>query len=147
MDIKGAYLNGTLKETIYMWQPNGYEDDTNHVCKLIKTLYGLKQSGHKWNTEFDNKIKKHRFKCLRSEPYAYTQSENNKIVIITIWVDDLLLFANSAEAMERIKRDIHNEWKVTDLGKPTKIVGVEINQIPDQISISQKQNILKIPNK
>jgi len=44
MDIKGAYLNGTLKEYIYMHQPEGYEDDTNHVCLLIKTLYNLKQA-------------------------------------------------------------------------------------------------------
>ena len=44
MDVKGAYLNGTLKERIYMKQPEGFEDDTNHVCLLKKTLYGLKQS-------------------------------------------------------------------------------------------------------
>jgi Reverse transcriptase (RNA-dependent DNA polymerase) len=45
MDVKGAYLNGILKERIYMHQPEGYEDQTGRVCELIKTLYGLKQSG------------------------------------------------------------------------------------------------------
>jgi len=45
MDIKGAYLNGQLKETVYMCQPEGYEDMTGWVCKLVKTLYGLKQLG------------------------------------------------------------------------------------------------------
>ena len=45
MDIKGAYLNGILQETVYMKQPEGFEDGTGRVCKLIKTLYGLKQSG------------------------------------------------------------------------------------------------------
>jgi len=45
MDVKGAYLNGQLKETVYMHQPKGYEDTTGQVCKLVKTLYGLKQSG------------------------------------------------------------------------------------------------------
>ena len=74
MDIKGAYLNGTLKETIYIKQPNGYKDGTKCICKLIKTLYGLKQSGRKWNAEFDSKMKKHGFRCLRSEPCAYTRS-------------------------------------------------------------------------
>jgi hypothetical protein len=49
MDVKGAYLNGTLKEKVYMCQPEGFDNGTGRVCKLIKTLYGLKQSGHKWN--------------------------------------------------------------------------------------------------
>jgi len=58
MDVKGAYLNGILKETIYMHQPNGFEDGTNRICHLIRTLYGLKQSGRKWNAEFNKKMKK-----------------------------------------------------------------------------------------
>jgi hypothetical protein len=45
MDIKGAYLNGDLKEEIYMNQPEGFDDGTSRLCHLIKTLYGLKQSG------------------------------------------------------------------------------------------------------
>ena len=51
MDVKGAYLNGTLKETIYMRQPEGFEDGSGKVCHLKKTLYGLKQSGCEWNVE------------------------------------------------------------------------------------------------
>ena len=64
MDVKGAYLNGTLKERIYMCQLEGYEDDTNRVCLLIKTLYGLKQAGREWNIEFDNKVKKTQFHSI-----------------------------------------------------------------------------------
>jgi len=56
MDIKGAYLNGHLKETIYMKQPEGFSDGTDCICQLIKTLYGLKQSGREWNIEFNNKM-------------------------------------------------------------------------------------------
>ena len=61
MDVKGAYLNGELKETVYMRQPEGYEDNTGRVCELVKTLYGLKQSGQEWNKEFDEKLKKFGF--------------------------------------------------------------------------------------
>ena len=53
MDVKGAYLNGTIKEQIYMKQPEGYDDGTGHICHLIKSLYGLKQTGHKWNNELN----------------------------------------------------------------------------------------------
>jgi Reverse transcriptase (RNA-dependent DNA polymerase) len=62
MDIKGAYLNGILQETIYMRQPEGCEDGTDWVCKLLKMLYSLKQSGRKWNIQLDMKLKGHRFK-------------------------------------------------------------------------------------
>jgi hypothetical protein len=57
LDIKGAYLNGVLKEKVYMRQPEGYEDDTGRIAELLKTLYGLKQSGREWNIEFDTKMK------------------------------------------------------------------------------------------
>jgi reverse transcriptase-like protein len=56
MDIKEAYLNGTLKETIYMNQPKGFNNRTNYVCQLLKTLYSLKQSGREWNQELDHKM-------------------------------------------------------------------------------------------
>ena len=61
MDIKGAYLNRILQEKVYMQQPEGFEDGTDQLCELVKTIYGLKQSGHEWNREFDNKIKKFGF--------------------------------------------------------------------------------------
>jgi len=53
MDVKGAYLNGILKEGVYMHQPEGLEDGTGKICLLVKTLYGLKQSGCKWNIQFN----------------------------------------------------------------------------------------------
>ena len=56
MDMKGAYLNSYLSEKIYMKQSDGYDDGTGHVCQLIKTLYGLKQAGHKWNCVLDKHL-------------------------------------------------------------------------------------------
>ena len=71
MDIKGVYLNGILQETVYMKQPEGFEDGTGRVCKLIKTLYGLKQSGREWNKELDEKLRSHGYKRLISDSCAY----------------------------------------------------------------------------
>lgn len=62
------------------------------------------------------------------------------------WVDDLLLFASSAEASERVKSDLRSEWEITDLGEPSKIIGIEITRDKNSITISQKkyiENILK----
>jgi hypothetical protein len=144
MDVKGAYLNGILKETLYMRQPDGFDDGSGRVCQLKRTLYGLKQSGREWNVEFNTKMRGRGYKRLRADPCVYTRSDKDKIRIVTVWVDDLLLFANSEDTMKEIKNDIHTEWETTDMGDPTKIVGIEITQSASTISISQKKGIQRI---
>lgn len=141
MDIKGAYLNGILQEKIYMRQPEGYEDGTDQVCELVKTLYGLKQSGCKWNREFDSKIRSFSFHRLKTDPCVYIKRDADGVSIITVWVDDLLLFASSDQHMQRMKEDIRSQWEATDMGEPTKIVGVEITLTEDSIKISQQKYI------
>jgi hypothetical protein len=144
MDVKGAYLNGTLKECVYMHQPEGYEDGTDRVCLLIKTLYGLKQARQEWNAEFDNKVRKHGFTQLLSDPCVYIRCDHKEIAIITVWVDDLLLFASSEETMTEMKDNLKSEWQMTDLGEPSKIVGIEITIDDRSVTISQKKYIENI---
>ena len=64
MDVKRTYLNGILKEKVYMKQPKGYDDGTGRVCLLIKTIYGLKQSRREWNIELNEKLKQFGFEPL-----------------------------------------------------------------------------------
>lgn len=147
MDIKGAYLNSTLKEEVFMWQPEGYTDNSDWVCRLIKTLYSLKQSGCEWNIELDTKLKKHDFDHLKSDPCTYVKRCKQNLAIITVWVDDLLLFTTTRELMNGMKNNIKAEWETTDLGEPTKIVGIEITQGDGIITISQKRYIESILKK
>src|SRR5258708_18227987 len=144
MDVKSAYLNGYLKEAVYMQQTEGFDDGTNCVCLLVKTLYGLKQSGHEWNIEFDKKICQKGFICLRADPCTYIKRKNDEVAIITIWVDDLLLFAGSNQIMNEMKNDLRSQWEVTDLGEPSKIIGIEITRSDDMITISQKRSMESI---
>jgi len=81
------------------------------------------------------------------DPCVYIHTRDGETAIVTVWVDDLLLFADSAEVMERMKNDIRTEWEVTDMGEPTKIMGIEISQTPETISISQKKSIQTILEK
>src|SRR5260370_40912657 len=144
MDVKGAYLNGYLKETVYMRQPEGFNDGTNHVCLLVKMLYGLKQSGHEWNIEFDKKICQKGFISLQVEPCAYIKRKNDEVAIITIWVDNLLLFAGSNQIMNEMKKDLHSQWEVTNLGEPSKIISIKITRSDNAITISQKRSVESI---
>ena len=108
MDIKGAYLNGRIKEEIYMKQPNGYDDGTNHLCRLIKSLYGLKQAGREWNIEFNQQLKSHGWNPSMVDPCAYFRKTTEGIEIIVVWVDDLLLFASNKELMAKMKSELQS---------------------------------------
>src|SRR5258705_10428500 len=147
MDVKGAYLNGTLQEEVYMQQPDRFDDGTKRVCRLQKTLYGLKQSGREWNKELDRRLKSKGFNNLRADPCAYIHRDGDELEIITVWVDDLLLFATNNKVMRHLGDDIKALFNVTDLGEPTKIVGIEITHRENSITISQPQYIESILRK
>jgi len=137
MDVKGAYLNGILKENVYMRQPEGFSDGTTRVCLLQKTLYGLKQSGREWNKELDRRLKEKEFTNLWSDPCAYIQRDGIDFKIIAVWVDDLLLFTSSTPIMRYLKDELNATFDLTDLGEPSRIVGIEITIHDDSITISQ----------
>jgi len=147
IDVKGAYLNGILKENVYMRQPEGFGDGTNRVCWLQKTLYGLKQSGREWNKELDRRLKVKGFNNLQLDPCAYIRRNGDNLEIITVWVDDLMLFATSDSVMEHLAEDLESTFDVTDLGEPSKIVSIEITHRRNSITISQPQYVDSILRK
>ena len=126
MDMKGAYLNGLLSEKVYMRQPKGYDDGTGHACHLIKTLYGFKQAGQEWNRKFDKQLHDKGFKWLKSDPCAYVCGKAKDLSIITVWVDNLLLFTNMNKIMAQVKTNLNSMFELTNMGDPSKIVGIEI---------------------
>ena len=107
-------------------QPHGFTDGTNRVCRLVKTLYGLKQSGREWNQEFNSKLTGRRFRRTQSDPCVYVRKDKHHTEIITVWVDDLLLFTDTEKRMKNLKSELGELFEVTDLGEPSKIVGIEM---------------------
>jgi len=133
-----------LRQHVYMRQPKGYSDGTGRICLLIKTLYGLKQASREWNIELDTKLRRCGYVHLRSDPCIYIWQVGEDFAIITVWVNDLLLFAIMVILMEKMKTDIKSEWEVMDLGDPKKIVGIEITMGEDLITISSSKYIESI---
>ena len=130
-----------------MKQPDGYEDGTGCICYLKKTLYGLKQARHEWNKEFNRQIHTKGFHQLRSDPCAYIRRNKEDLSIITVWVDDLLSFTNSDKEKAHTKKDLESMFKLIDMGEPSKIVGIEISQGKDSITISQTKYVESILQK
>ena len=96
MDVKTDFLNGYLEESIYMMQPKGFmaKGQQKKVCKLLKSIYGLKQASRSWNLRFDETIKIYGFEQNVDEPCVYKYIKQKKVVFLVLYVDDILLIEN-----------------------------------------------------
>lgn len=127
MDIKGAYLNGNLSEKIYMRQPKGCEDGTERVCRLLYTLYGLKQSGREWNKILKQfLVDEAGYTQLIKEHGLFYRSDSTGYNIIAVWVDDFLIASTDNMRLEKAKQQIGNKWQSTDLGEPKMLLGIQL---------------------
>lgn len=126
VDIKGAYLNGTLKEDVYIKQPPGFDDGTGRVLKLNWTIYSLKQSGREWNNELDATLKKLGFTLLLADQCVYFRRENSELAILGIHVDDITICANNLDLITCTENELEAHYKITRLGDAPKLLGMEI---------------------
>ena len=106
MDVKTAFLNGELDEEIYMDQPLYFESkgQERKVCKLKRSIYGLKQASRQWNIKFHHAVLKDGFKMMEENHCVYLKHSNNCFVILSLYVDDILLVGNNKEMIDIAKR-------------------------------------------
>lgn len=130
MDIKAAYLHGTLEDEVYMTQPEGYvlPGRENLVCRLQKSIYGLKQSGKIWNDCLNKVLVGLGLKGATADPCIYYNHERN--VIVGVYVDDLLI-TGDLEGIRNLKREIMNNFNAKDLGNAKRILAMNIKQETD----------------
>ncbi|GJT43758.1 retrotransposon protein, putative, ty1-copia subclass [Tanacetum coccineum] len=105
MDVKTAFLNVHLSEEVYMEQPEGFVNPKypNHVCKLKRSIYGLKQASRQWNKRFDNEIKKFGFTQNPDETCVYLKASGSYVAILILYVDDILLMGNNIPMLQDVK--------------------------------------------
>lgn len=147
MDVKTAFLNGILKEDIYMEVPNGIVSKPNQICKLNKALYGLKQASRCWYERFDHVIKNIGFESSKVDPCLYILNKNNidENVYIILHVDDLLLITKCIKNMQYYKNCLMKSFEMTDLQEIKLFLGIRIERNKDKISLDQStylQNVL-----
>ena len=100
MDVKKAFLNRELDEEVYMIQPEGFTStDESKVCRLQRSIYGLKQASQSWNIHFDRTIKTYDFIKNEEEPCIYKWANGPVVVFLVLYVDDILLIGNDVPAL------------------------------------------------
>ena len=149
MDVVTAFLNGNLDEDIYMSQPDGYvrPGEEHLVCKLKKSLYGLKQSSRCWNRALSDYLESLGFAQSSADPCVYVKS-SDPMVIIAVYVDDLPILAKTEADMTNVKNCLASQFKMKDLGEFRYCLGVSAEWSGDRSSLwlHQKQfvqNLIK----
>lgn len=128
MDAITAFLQGELQEEIYMRQPEYYNDGTNKVCRLRKSIYGLKQASRVWNLKLRGVLLSAGYKSSQMDPCIFYQINGNDMIFIAIYVDDVLYFTNSKELKASLQRILTAEFKMKDLGEAECCVGLRITR-------------------
>ena len=129
MDVTTAFLNSELDQVIYMKQPEGFAADGQEhlVCRLKKSLYGLKQSSRCWNQVLDAQLKGMGFQQSQSDPCVYT-SKKDGLFIIAVYVDDILLCAKSEETIAQVKQDLEKCFQLKDMGELHYFLGINVKR-------------------
>lgn len=148
IDIKGAYLNGELTpdEVIYMRQPPGfpYPDASGKVLRLLKTIYGLKQSGRRWYQKLTSILTELLgfSRCNVDQAVFYRRNEDS-IVVMGVHVDDCTIAAYPPELIVEVKEKMGTKVEVTDLGELHWLLGIEVTRDRNShaLRLSQKSYI------
>jgi transposase InsO family protein len=126
MDVVTAFLAAPLQEEIYMEQPEGFEIGKDMVCRLLRSLYGLKQSARVWNQRIREFLKSIGFQQTYSDPCVFVNPQTG--IILAIWVDDLLIFAKDKKGMNDVKAALKDEYEMKDLGELQYFVGIQVHR-------------------
>ncbi|KIJ41161.1 hypothetical protein M422DRAFT_172542 [Sphaerobolus stellatus SS14] len=145
MDVKTAFLNRDLKEEIYMNLPPGFRKP-GVIWKLKKGLYGLKQASREWYKKLCTEFESMGFRRCNSNHAVFIKDDNGIRVVVAVYVDDLLIFSSSIEAVKKVKKDLKGKFEMTDLGEAHWILGMEItrDRPSHTLSISQKAYFAEI---
>ena len=133
LNVTTAFLNGKLEEVVYMRQPEGFvvEDKEHLVCRLKRSIYGLKQSSRCSNSTIDGYLKQLGFLQSNCDPCVYTMAVD-EIVVVGVYVDDIVVACKSEVRLKEFKQDLCRKFHVKDLGKLHHFLGLNVAQ--DEVS-------------
>ncbi|GKA05768.1 zinc finger, CCHC-type containing protein [Tanacetum coccineum] len=150
MDVKTTFLNGELDEEVYMKQPQGFimSGNENKMCKLIKSIYGLKQAPKQWHQKFNEVVLSNGYLLNQTDKYVYRKfDESGKGFIICLYVDDMLIFGTDQVQVDLTKEFLSSRFSMKDMGEADVILSIKIKHKSNGIAISQSHYIEKVLKK
>jgi hypothetical protein len=145
----GAFLNGPIKDGVYIKQPPGFEDSVypNHVYKLSKALYGLKQAPRAWYECLRDFLITNGFKVGKADPTLFTKTIAKDLFVCQIYVDDIIFGSTNKSTCEEFSRIMIQKFEMSMMGELNYFLGFQVKQLQDGTFISQTKYIQDILNK
>lgn len=149
LDVKTAFLNGEIKEEVYVRQPEGFvvKGKEHYVYRLIKALYGLRQAPRAWYSKLNRYLEELGFTRCAYDQAVYTRNVGKGVLIIGVYVDDILVTGASTATIKEFKEQMASKFDMCDLGKLTYYLGLEVHQGDGYIQLNQKGYAKKILKK
>ncbi|GJV48908.1 retrovirus-related pol polyprotein from transposon TNT 1-94 [Tanacetum coccineum] len=148
MDVKSAFLNGKLKEEVYVKQPPGFESSEfpDYVCKLDKALYGLKQAPKAWYETLSTFLIQNKFTRGRIDNTLFIYKSKGDVLLVQVYIDDIIFGSTSYKLCKQFEKLMTKKFEMSMMGELTYFLGLQIKQDDKGISICQEQytrNLLK----
>ncbi|MCH80563.1 retrovirus-related Pol polyprotein from transposon TNT 1-94 [Trifolium medium] len=145
LDVNNAFLHGDLEEDVYMNIPNGVESTKpGQVCKLLKSIYGLKQASRMWYEKLTSLLLQEGYTQSTSNYSLFTLANDKDFTALLVYVDDIILAGTSLVEFDRIKYILNDKFKIKDLGSLKYFLGLEVAQSREGINISQRKYCLDL---
>ncbi|GMI65892.1 hypothetical protein HRI_000258500 [Hibiscus trionum] len=146
IDVHNAFLNRTLTEEVYMKLPLGYSSsvEPNSVCRLNKSIYGLKQASRQWFITFSQVVLKFGFVQSPSDHSLFTKGSGDNFIALLVYVDDIVLAGKDIGQLASVKKFLQQHFKLRDLGNLRYFLGFEIARNSNGISLSQRKYALQL---
>ncbi|CAI7903250.1 unnamed protein product [Closterium sp. NIES-53] len=132
IDITTAFLNGIILEELYMLQPEGLDDGSGRVCRLKKAIYGLKQAPRAWYHKLEETLLAGGFKKSECDHSLFLLQEKEQFLMLLVFVDDILLFFESAAMMERVEEMLEMQFKCSKMGDVKYYLGMHVERDLDK---------------
>ena len=147
MDVKCAFINGYLNEDIYMQKHEVLVSNQSLVCRLNKSLYGLKQARRAWYAKIDGFLLSQNFVQCMSDLNVYLKLIHGSFIIIVLYVDDLLIKRSLEKEIASLKDAMNHAFSMTNLGLLSQFLGLKIAQSQHGIKLHQSKYALDLMNK
>ncbi|CAL1357723.1 unnamed protein product [Linum trigynum] len=146
IDIANAFLHGELQETVYMQQPPGFvdPDKPNHVCRLRKSIYGLRQAPRTWFHCLAAALTRFGFSVSRTDPSLFIYKSGTVRLYMLVYVDDIVITGNDSALIRRLMEFLHANFALRELGPLSYFLGIEVHRSSTGIILSQRKFILDL---
>nr|GEY26423.1 putative ribonuclease H-like domain-containing protein [Tanacetum cinerariifolium] len=149
IDVKSAFLYGTIEEEVYVCQPLGFEDPDypDKVYKVVKALYGLQQAPRAWYETLANYLLENGFQRGKIDQTLFTKRQKDDILLVQIYVDDIIFGSTNKDLCKAFEKLIKDKFQMSSMGELTFFLGLQVKQKKDGIFISQDKYVTEILRK